>query len=130
MNKKKMGLSILIFLIIMLITDCIPSSGIRYETIVRQPKPSNYPIEIVDLTNANRPYKVIGVVQAEKKIYGLKATIKQLKIQARKMGGDALLDLHKEVSSDGGMMIPAGGLLLFAKGEKEVWTAKVIVWEQ
>jgi len=130
MNKKKMALSILILLIIMLITDCLRSSGIRYETIVRQPKPSNHPIEIVDSKNIDRTYKIIGVVQAEKGIHSLEIIIERLKIEARKMGGDALIDLHKELSSRGGAVIPAGGRLFFAQNQREIWTAKVIVWEQ
>jgi len=116
-------------LIIFLISGCISTRSIRYETIVRPPKPPDYTIEIIDIANINRPYKVIGVVQANAgKLHSTADTIDYLKAEARKMGGDALIDLQ-QVPSKGGVIAPAGNMYFYGN-VSEIWSAKVIVWDQ
>lgn len=116
-------------MIIVLISGCVSTRSIRYETIVRPPKPSDYPIEILDLSNINRPYKVIGIVQANAgKLHSTDDTIEHLKAEARKMGGDALIDLQQGTSK-GGVIVPAGDMYVYGN-VREIWSAKVIVWEQ
>ena len=119
-----------LFLIIILVfTGCVNTRVIRYETIVRQPKPKNYPIEIIDPANIKRPYKVIGIVQANAgKLHSVEDTIKHLKNAARKMGGDALIDLQQSPAK-GGVVAPAGNLYVYGN-VREIWSAKVIVWEK
>jgi len=125
---KKICQRFLSLLIIVLMSGCVSTRSIRYETIVRQPKPSNYPIEILDPANINRPYKVIGIVQANAgKLHSTKDTIEHLKAEARKMGGDALIDLQQG-SSKGGVVAPAGNMYIYGN-VREIWSAKVIVWE-
>jgi len=116
-------------LILVIISGCVRTRSIRYETIVRPPKPLDYPIEILDRANINRPYKVIGVVQANAgKFHSVEDTIEHLKAEARKMGGDALIDLQHGPSK-GGVIAPAGNMYYYGN-VREIWSAKVIVWEQ
>jgi hypothetical protein len=125
----KISQKFLTLLIIVLILGCVSTRSIRYETIVRPPKPSDYPIEILDLSNINRPYKVIGIVQANAgKLHSTDDTIEHLKAEARKMGGDALIDLQQGTSK-GGVIVPAGDMYVYGN-VREIWSAKVIVWEQ
>ena len=125
----KISQKFLTLLIIVLISGCVSTRSIRYETIVRPPKPSDYPIEILDLSNINRPYKVIGIVQANAgKLHSTDDTIEHLKAEARKMGGDALIDLQQGTSK-GGVIVPAGDMYVYGN-VREIWSAKVIVWEQ
>ena len=119
----------LALLIIVLISGCVSTRSIRYESIVRQPKSPNYPIEILDPPNINHPYKVIGIVQANAgKLHGTEDTIEHLKAEARKMGGDVLIDLQQGPSR-GGVVALAGDMYVYGN-VREIWSAKVIIWEQ
>ncbi len=125
----KISQKFLVLLIIVLISGCVSTRSIRYETIVRPPKPSYYHMEILELANINRPYKVIGVVQANAgKLHSTEDTVEHLKAEARKMGGDALIDLQQGPSK-GGVVAPTGNMYVYGN-VREIWSAKVIVWEQ
>ena len=109
--------------------SCVNTRCIRYENIPRSSKPANYPIEIIESTKINRPYKVIGVVQANAgKLHSVDDTIEHLKKQAREFGGDALLDLQQG-STKSGVIAPVGKMYYYGN-VRENWTAKVIVWEK
>jgi hypothetical protein len=124
-NKKHVyGVFFLCFLVF---TSCVKTRCIRYEEIVRQPKPADFPIEIFESANTARPYKVIGVVIANAgKLHSERDTINHLRKEARKMGGDALMDLSMGPTS--------GTYTYYAKYYsasthiRENWAAKVIVW--
>ena len=117
-------------LIIALILGCVNAKAIRYETTERLPKPDNYPIEIVDPANITRPYKVIGLVQAQPgTVVSMESIIEGLKAEARKIGGDALLDLQKTFVPSGGAIAPVGTMYAYSQNVKVIWSAKVIVWE-
>jgi len=121
--------SFLFLSIILLFTGCVNTRVIRYESIVRQPKPQNYPIEILDIANIKRTYKVIGIVQVNAgKLHSVEDTIEHLKNAARKMGGDALINLQQGPAK-GGVVAPAGNLYVYGN-VREIWSAKVIVWEE
>jgi hypothetical protein len=84
---RKICQRFLVLLIIVLMPGCVSTRSIRYETIVRQLKPSNYTIEILDPANINHPYKVIGIVQANAgKLQSAENTIEHLKAEAKKDG--------------------------------------------
>jgi len=126
---QKVSLYFLVLLIVVLMSGCVNTRSIKYETIVRTPKSLNYPIEIIAPANLNRSYKVIGVIQANAgKLHSTKDTIEHLKAEARKMGGDALIDLQQRASK-GGVIAPAGDMYVYGN-VREIWSAKVIVWEQ
>ncbi len=84
-------------------------------------------MDIVESSNINRPYKIIGVVEANAgKLHSVKDTLEHLRASARKMGGDALMDLQKSpVKSE-----PTGPLrsYRFDDSVREVWSARVIIW--
>lgn len=100
-------------MIIALILGCVNAKAIRYETTERLSKPEDYPIEILDSSNITRPYKVIGVVLAEPGAVSIEAIIEGLKAEARKMGGDALIDLKQEFLPSGGMAMPIGNTYIW-----------------
>lgn len=119
-------ISLLIF--ISFTISCVNTRIIRYENVIRSSKPVNYPIEILESSNVNRQYKVIGLVQANAgKLHSVEDTIEHLKRQARKMGGDALMDLQQG-SATGGVIAPVGKMYYYGN-VRENWAAKVIVWE-
>jgi len=124
----KIRLHLLVLLITLLILGCVKKQSIRYETIVRSPKPQDYAMEIFDPVDIDEPYKVIGIVQVDAgKNYSIDKAIEHLKDEARKMGGDALIDLQQGPST-GGVLVPVGDIYVYGNG-RQIWNAKVIVWE-
>lgn len=128
MNSEILFIAKFSFLLI-IILGCVNAKAIRYETMERLSKPEDYPIEILDSSNITRPYKVIGVVQAEPGAVSIKTIIEHMKAEARKMGGDALLDLQKTFVPSGGAILPIGTMYVYGQGSRDIWSAKVIVWE-
>jgi len=120
--------TLLIIIVFAFISGCARVQSVRYETIQRPSKPVAYPIEIFDAKDIKRPYKVIGLVRVEvRKRHDIEDTIEHLKIEARKMGGDALVDLKQQPIGAG---IPYQGGTVYSGHVRDLWTAKVIVWEQ
>ena len=116
-----------IFVASLLLAACVNTRGIPYETISRPPKPDSYQVDILDAVNISRPYKVIGIVEANAgKNNSVPDTIEHLKQEARKMGGEAIIELQR--SAGAGMMVPAGNTYVYGN-VREIWTAKVIVWQ-
>jgi hypothetical protein len=113
---------------IALLSACVSTRSIQYETITRPPKSADFPMEIFDLANINRPYKVIGVVQANAgKRHSTADVIEKLKNEARKLGGDALIDLQQQPIGAG---IPTSqGGMIYSGHVRDLWRAKVIVWQ-
>ena len=113
---------------------CANVTVLRYETVSRQPKPFGFPISILDKAKIDRPYKVIGLVQidANKEEFAAEI-IEQIKHEARRLGGDALMDLHQEPVENRfsfGSGYPIYQHDLFYTGHfRDLWTAKVIVWQ-
>lgn len=80
----------------------------------------------MDARDIKRPSKIIGLVQVRVRGgHDIKDTTEYLKVEARKMGGDALIELSSQIIEQG-RPVPGGGT---AYDEWEIWTAKVIVWE-
>ena len=106
---------------------CVSTRSIPYETGSRAPKPSDYAMEIVESSLLNRPFKVIGVVQANAgKLHSVKDTLDHLRAEARKMGGDALIDLNQGPAKSEAM--GPGKRYSFEDTVRVMWSAKVIVW--
>jgi len=115
MNRQmaKMNLSLFwIFVLLYLMSQgCAYTDSVQFDSIVREPKPDDFPIEILDKDDIERAYKVIGYVNSSGGEFNVDSyAINNLKKNARKMGGDALIDL-KFLS------------------ENYIYEAKVIVWE-
>lgn len=120
--------ALLILLVFSSVTACIQAKSVRYEKTERLSKPENYPIEILEPRDIKRPYKVIGFVQIEAgKLHDTAKVVERLRGEARKMGGDALMELQQQPI---GVGIPQQGGGTFYSGHvRDLWTAKVIVWE-
>jgi len=126
MNRKIVILTVSI--IIAMIFGCVSVKSIPYETTARQAKPADYPIEIYEWKDLNRPFRVIGIVQANAgKKHSVSDTLEKLRIQARKMGGDALVNLTNQPIG-AGVPTSSGGIV-YSGHVRELWRAKVIIWE-
>lgn len=98
-----------------------------YETEPRAPKPKDYPIEILDAGDINRPYKIIGLVQANAgQLHSIEDTLEKLREAAREMGADALLNIDNEPYGETSSNV--GGVRYYGH-LRELWRAKAIVWE-
>jgi hypothetical protein len=124
--RRQLTASCLLVLVFVL-ASCVSTRSIPYETTSRAPKPQDYPMEIVESAGLSRPYKVIGVVQANAgKLHSVKNTLEHLRTDARKMGGDALMDLEQgPVKKD---LTGPFRNYRFEDSVREDWSAKVIVW--
>lgn len=118
----------LVSLFAVILSGCVSVKSIPYETTARPPKPDDYSIEIYESNDLSKPYKVIGIVQANAgKKHSVADTMEKLRTQARRMGGDALIDLTNQPIGAG---IPtSSGGTIYSGHVRELWQAKVIVWE-
>ena len=124
---KKLKLIELSVIVIMLF-GCVSVKSIPYETNPRDPKPDNFPIEIFDSKDLTMPYKIIGIVQADAgKKHSVADVLQKFRSLARRMGGDALIDLTNQPIGTG---IPTSkGGIVYSGHVRELWQAKVIVWQ-
>ncbi len=118
--------SLTLFLIASLF-GCATTRGVFLDKTERLAKPKDYKVEIYDVAGAPRPYKVIGTVIASTgPFHHVMEAIQHLQDEARKIGGDALIDLAPGLPK--GEPMPEGGWFIFGR-YGEIWSAKVIVWE-
>jgi len=112
----------------LILTGCVSVRSIRYEAAARQPRP-DCSVDIFDAASIKKPYKVIGEVRAaaDERI-SLARVMDKLRDAARKMGGDALVDLqHQAVGT--GIPVSQDSSLYFGC-VRDLWSAKVIVWDK
>ena|ERR1700690_3999549 len=118
--------SLTLFLIYSLF-GCATTRGVLHDKTERQVKPKDYNVEIYAAYGAPHTYKVIGTVIASTgPFHHVLDAIEHLQDEAKKMGGDALIDLAQGMPT--GEPMPEGGWFIFG-GTGEIWSAKVIVWE-
>lgn len=116
----------LLLLVAALAAACVSSKSIRYESEARTPKPESHPIEILESRAVTRPHRVIGMVQVNAGAkFNVSDPIEALRIQARKLGGDALIDLSQQPIGAGTVSQGTG---VYSGHVRDLWTAKVIVW--
>jgi hypothetical protein len=125
MTNERIYKFLALYVTLLFISACVHAKAIRYETTERPSKPDNFSIEIFEAKHIERPYKVIGLVEAESG-GSIEKIINRLKAEARKMGGDALIELHQQPIGAG---IPSQGGTMYYGHVKDLWSAKVIVWE-
>jgi hypothetical protein len=123
----------LIFIIVFLY-GCITVRNVRYESVIRDPKSQDYPIEIFESKDLERDYKVIGIVEASfaGKVKNLNKIADKLRQEARKMGGDALIDLTKKHDENKTIIATDIGKTTIGSAYSninDIWTAKVIIWK-
>ncbi|MBM3300905.1 MAG: hypothetical protein FJ280_07055 [Planctomycetes bacterium] len=113
-------------LVTLISAGCVNTRSIPYETHARPAKSPDFPIEIRDEADISRPYKIIGVVEANAgRLHSPTDTINNLKRQARAMGADALIGLQRGAGA--GMITPVGSSYVYGN-MREIWSAKAIVW--
>jgi hypothetical protein len=118
---------IAIALIAMCVAGCVSVKSVPYETTARAPKPDNFPIELYESKDIEKPYKVIGIVQADAgKRHSVAATLEKLRSAARRMGADALIDLSNQPIGGG---VPSNGGTIYSGHVRDLWSAKAIVWK-
>lgn len=124
--RRQLTASCLLVLVFVL-ASCVSTRSIPYETTSRAAKPQDYPMEVVESAGLSRPHKVIGVVHVNAgKLHSVKNTLEHLRTDARKMGGDALMDLQQGPVKRN---VPGPlGSYRFEDSVREDWSAKVIVW--
>jgi hypothetical protein len=127
MQRRLVGFLWLVLLLGSL--GCVNMRAIPYETVSREPKPKDYSMEIVESGNSKRPFKVIGMVQANAgRLHRVSDTLERLRVEARKMGGDALMDLQQGPAQTGAATSGPFASYRLDDNVREIWTAKVIVW--
>lgn len=111
----------------------VNSRGYRYDDVRRTPRASDHPIPIIaDPAGLDRPYVIIGMVQADP---GSMAGIADRELQeglrqeARKMGGDALINLQRKSDLRG----HPSGRAMHPNADREsirfIWVAEVISYD-
>lgn len=105
----------------------------RMEPRPRSAKPGDSPIEVLEEPIPTRPHKVIGSVRARVKLSETTnrlvppaRVVEELKREARRLGGDALLPITTSRQAGGGTYATPSGILA---GSSVVWAALVIAWE-
>ena len=77
----------------------VDTQAFRYDEIERAPKPKDHPVPVVaDTTRLTRPFLIIGMVQSESgSVEGIgdRELKEGLRREARKLGGDALINLER-----------------------------------
>lgn len=102
----------------MALSGCVSSRSVRYELTERTSKLENYPIEIFESKDIHRPYKVIGLVQVGAgKRHNIEDTIEHLRIKAREMGADALVELQHAPIGSG---VPSQGGTIYSGHSRDL----------
>lgn len=118
---------LLTLLAITLLFGCATTRNVLYDKTERPAKPDDYKIETFAVAGIHRPYKVIGTVIASTgPFHHVLDAMEHLEDQARRMGGDALIDLIQGLPKE--LEMPTGGWFIFGSSG-EIWSAKVIIWE-
>jgi hypothetical protein len=120
-------------LVVLAACTTISVDSTRDETRHRPPKPRDHDIEVFHDTIPDRPHKVIGSVLARVKhspegdtLWPDHSVLERLKVEARRLGGDALIGLAADRQADGGTYLSPPATVL--TGSSTIWSASVIVW--
>lgn len=124
---KRIKIALFVSLAFATLTSCIHINKISYEQNAREPKPDNYPIEILQSDKIQKEYKVIGEVSANGPNNRTEKILEKLRIETRQMGGDALIDFESGTLGEGVM---TNGIGVYDEDAKQTMKAKVIVWEE
>ncbi len=107
----------------LLLSGCISTQKMQFDRAFDPTAGDSRNVEVLDSANVKRSYKVIGIVEADAVAdYGLNNVLSALKLEAKKMGGQAVIDvqrvpMYSKTFWDG----------LFPSGQR--WSGKVITWE-
>mgnify|MGYP001081274462 CR=1 FL=1 len=107
-------------------SGCVHSKTISYSIERLDPKPESYQMEILDPQNIDRPYKVVGTVEANAGArFNVKDPIEKLREEARRMGADAML---VPTQTPIGMGTSSSGTGSYGGHVRDLFISKAIVW--
>ncbi len=119
--------SLKIVLLVVLLSGCtrmpISVSKMIYLSPIPPSKTETFSMQIIDRNQIGRPYKIIGLIQAQGYGQSKDEIVEQLKREARKLGGDAMIDLQQGYENTE-VLDPKQKFIM-----KRPFSAKVIVWE-
>ncbi len=94
-NMKSIHLLLLAFLIAA-VSSCAPATRVT-RFAMYPPRPLDHPIKIYRTTLPDKPFEEIGLVNSRQrnKFISMEAVFEFLKMEARKMGGDAIIGLSE-----------------------------------
>lgn len=125
---RKLHVGIILILVFTVLSSCVRVRAISYDEVDRKPKPTNFPVEIIDSESIEKEYKVIGEVSGEAiNAKSSQAILEKLRTKVREMGGDAMIELERG-NSGAGYYNASAGSAVYNSNAKQNWTAKVIVW--
>jgi hypothetical protein len=123
---QQLALFLAISLLTSLFSGCVHSKTISYSSESLDPKPESFQMEILDPQNVDRPYKVIGTVEANAGArFNVEDPIEKLREEARKMGADALL---APTQTPIGMGYSSSGTGSYSGHVRDLFVCKAIVW--
>ena len=119
----------LLLLICLLMAACIQPDRPALEPIKHPPQADGHPIDILERTEIKKAFNIIGKIQVQALTgESQPETIERMKVKARQLGGDALIDLKRDrVEGSAGGLGGSGGISF--RSRRDYWQAKVIVWE-
>lgn len=89
MKKFLAGLTILL-----LVSGCARTQVVKYDSAERDSKLGTFDVEIFESVSIEKPYKVVGLIQLQKKrLRSVESIMKIIKEKCRNIGCDALIDL-------------------------------------
>jgi hypothetical protein len=111
-----------------LFSGCMSVRSYYYHGCYREPRPEGASVEILEPQEVNRAYRVIGEVEAKaNRGTDIVKVMERLKRAARRMGGEALVDLQYQ-SKGTGIPVTRDGST-YVGYVRDFWRGKVIVWE-
>src|SRR5664279_4539736 len=117
----------IVLMLIASLSGCTQTRTVLYDKTLRPAKPKTYHIAIYDASSIQRPYKVIGIaISSAGPFHRVLDAINNLQDEARKMGGDALIDLSKGAPTSLEMQTSWEAIL---GSSEDILNPKVIVWE-
>ena len=118
----------LMCVVAVLLTGCTYGNRISYETTRRAPT-NPAAVEVFDVKDVKRPYKVIGVVTSDS--WYMHSALKACRAEAAALGASAIIDFGPNGNTSGvGVANPVGaGAWGVGSSYNTGFAAKAIVWQ-
>ncbi len=120
--------SALLCVLALLLAGCTYGNRISYETTKRPPT-SPASVEVFDVRDVKRPYKVIGIVSSDS--WYMHSALKACRTEAAALGADAIIEFGPSGNTSGvGVANPMGaGAWGVGSSYNTGFAAKAIVWQ-
>jgi hypothetical protein len=119
--------SLFVVILAVAISGCTYGNRISYET-TRRPPTNPASVEVFDVKDVTRPYKVIGIVSSDS--WYMHSALKACRTEAAALGANAIIDFGPNGNTSGvGVANPMGaGALGMGSSYNTGFAAKAIVW--